>query len=101
MLHFPPWLIEAALPEHYDSLAAAPRVACPSLVVHGDADEIIPARLGGRLFTALPEPKRWVEVPHAGHNDLMARPEVWRAIAELLAGLAKPADGAAEGTGTP
>jgi uncharacterized protein len=99
VLHFPPWLIEAALPERYDSLAAAPGVACPTLVVHGDADDIIPARLGARLFTGLPEPKRWLVVPHAGHNDLLARPEVWQAIGELLGRL--PAGGRGGDGGSP
>jgi pimeloyl-ACP methyl ester carboxylesterase len=85
VLHFPPLLVEAALPERYDSLLAAASVGCESLVIHGDTDDIIPARLGRKLFSALPEPKRWVEVAHAGHNDLLARPEAWQAIAPFLA----------------
>jgi pimeloyl-ACP methyl ester carboxylesterase len=90
VLHFPPWLVETALPERYDSLLAAASVRCPSLVVHGDADDIIPARLGRRLFAALPEPKRWVELAHAGHNDLLARPEVWQAVGAALAEAQRP-----------
>lgn len=97
VLHFPPWLVETTLPERYDSLAAAAEVACRSLVIHGDTDEIIPARLGRRLFTALPEPKRWVEVPHAGHNDLLARPEAWSAIGAFLGEVAGAAGGSPAG----
>jgi pimeloyl-ACP methyl ester carboxylesterase len=89
-LHFPRWLVGLALAERYDTLAAAPRVGCPSLVVHGEGDAIIPAELGRRVAAALPEPKRWLAVPGAGHNDLLAREEPWQAIAELVARLGEP-----------
>ena len=94
-LHFPRWLVGLALAERYDTLAAAPRVGCPSLVVHGEVDSIIPAELGRRGADALPEPTRWLAVAGAGHNDLLARPEPWRAIAQLASGLRPPAAPAA------
>lgn len=84
-LHYPAWLVDRLLPERYDSVEAAARIAAPALVVHGDHDTIIPIALGRRLHEALPEPKRWVEVPGAGHNDLLARRETWEAIAAFLA----------------
>ena len=83
-LHFPGWMVGALLAERYDSAAAAARIAAPALVVHGDRDTIIPVELGRRLFAALPGPKQWVEVSGAGHNDLLARPEAWQAIARFL-----------------
>ncbi len=84
-LHFPSWLVAAALDEPYDSLAAARQVACPTLVVHGERDEIVPPALGRRLFDALASPDRqWLEVRGAGHNDLLGRPETWAAIAGFL-----------------
>lgn len=84
-LHFPAWLVGPLLPEHYDSVAAAAQIEAPTLVVHGDRDTIIPVDLGRRLYEALPEPKRWVEVDGAGHNDLLARRETWEAITAFLA----------------
>lgn len=84
-LHFPAWLVGPLLPERYDSAAAAAHVRAPSLVVHGDRDDIIPVELGRRLYESLPEPKRWVEVRGAGHNDLLARRETWEAITAFLA----------------
>ena len=86
-LHFPGWLVGLALAERYDTLAAAPRVACPSLGIHGTLDAIIPIELGRRVAAALPEPKRWVEVPTAGHNDLFAQPQTWREMAAFAAAL--------------
>ena len=49
----------------------AARAGCPVLVMHGDADGVIPFRNGRALHDALPEPKRF-EVIHGGdHNDLV------------------------------
>jgi pimeloyl-ACP methyl ester carboxylesterase len=84
-LHFPSWIVAPLLRDRYDTLAAATRVRCPTLVVHGGHDSLIPAAQGRRVFEALPEPKRWVEVPGAGHNDLLGRDEAWTAIASALA----------------
>jgi pimeloyl-ACP methyl ester carboxylesterase len=84
-LHFPQWIVEATLPETYDSVAAVGRVRCPALVAHGARDPIIPVGLGRQLFAALAGPKRWLEIPAAGHNDLLGHAEVWQAIGALLA----------------
>ena len=46
------------------------KIRAPLLFFHGDRDEIIPLKLARRLFEAAPEPKWFVEVPGAGHNDL-------------------------------
>ena len=55
------------------------------IAAFGDPGHAFPAiALGRELFAALPEPKRWLEVAHAGHNDLLAHDEVWQAIGTLL-----------------
>lgn len=82
-LHFPAWMVRVALRERYDSLGAAARVRCPSLVIHGGADAIIPAEQGRRLAGSLRN-SHWVEIQAAGHNDLLAFPEVWNEIARFL-----------------
>ena len=46
-------------------------VGCPVLVMHGEADEIVPLWHGQRLFQAAPEPKRLLIMPGAHHNDFM------------------------------
>ncbi|MDX1643053.1 MAG: alpha/beta hydrolase, partial [Thermoanaerobaculia bacterium] len=58
--HFPAWLVGLVVRERYDSLAAAPRVERPALVIHGERDRIIPVEHGRRVAAALPE-ARWVE----------------------------------------
>src|SRR3989442_13976428 len=46
-------------------------VGCPVLIMHGEADEIVPLWHGQRLFQAAPEPKRLLIMPGAHHNDFM------------------------------
>lgn len=45
------------------------KVNCPVLVMHGRADEVVPLSHGEKLFAAAPEPKRYLWVDEAGHND--------------------------------
>jgi fermentation-respiration switch protein FrsA (DUF1100 family) len=54
----------------FDSRAKIGRIHAPVLFVHGDRDEVIPLRLGQRLFAAAHEPKSFWLVPGAGHNDI-------------------------------
>ena len=45
------------------------RLRTPLLVFHGDRDEIVPYRLGEKLFEVAPEPKAFETIVGAGHND--------------------------------
>lgn len=74
-----PFLPRFLLRHRMDSLSRIGRVGCPLLVIHGEADEIVPINHGRALFDAAVQPKRFVPVPGVGHNDLVvagARP--WR-----------------------
>jgi fermentation-respiration switch protein FrsA (DUF1100 family) len=51
-----------------DSLSKIGRVSWPKLFIHSQADEIIPYRLGRRLFDAAHDPKQFYEVKGASHN---------------------------------
>jgi uncharacterized protein len=46
------------------------RVAAPLLVLHGEADRIVPIRFGEKLFALAREPKRMVRFPQGGHVNL-------------------------------
>jgi pimeloyl-ACP methyl ester carboxylesterase len=68
------WLPVGLLLAHrFDNLAQAARVRCPVLVVHGDADGIVPDRFGKELAAALPD-ATFVPVPGGGHNDIDLSP---------------------------
>ena len=41
----------------------------PVLFFHGDRDRTIPIELGRRLYELAPEPKRFVVLAGAGHDD--------------------------------
>lgn len=80
--HFPRWLVDLALADRYASAEAADRVGCPGLVIHGARDRIIPVAQGRVVAEALGAD--WLEVPSAGHNDLLAYESVWRRLSEFL-----------------
>lgn len=71
--HFP-WLpVRWLLRDRFASAAKIPKVTAPLLVIHGDRDEVVPQARGRALFDAATEPKQWLGVPGAGHNDLRSR----------------------------
>jgi hypothetical protein len=72
----------------FDSTALLPRLRVPLLVVHGERDEIVPVALGEALFALAPEPKRFLHVPGAHHNDVLAHPAALDAIAAFAASVA-------------
>jgi fermentation-respiration switch protein FrsA (DUF1100 family) len=60
----------------------------PLLVVHGDADSIIPFAAGRRVFETAPSPQKiFAAIPGADHNDLhVANASLyWRAIDDFFA----------------
>jgi fermentation-respiration switch protein FrsA (DUF1100 family) len=46
------------------------RVTAPVLILHGEADGIVPISFGERLYAMIPGEKRLVRFPGGGHNDL-------------------------------
>jgi pimeloyl-ACP methyl ester carboxylesterase len=50
------------------------RIEVPALVVHGDADLIVPVENGRRLAERLPN-ARYVELPGRGHNLPLEEPD--------------------------
>lgn len=58
-------------------------IACPTLVVQGDKDEMVPLAQGRRLAASVPG-ARLVIAPHARHPELLYRPDAMKAVAEFL-----------------
>ena len=56
--------------DRFRNINLASSVQCPSLVIHGSLDEVIPFRQGRRIHKELPEPKYFVEIKDAFHNNL-------------------------------
>jgi len=64
-------LLEYVPKSRFDSLAKITRVRTPILVVHGTHDPVIPFSMGKRLFEVAPEPKWFIPIEGAGHDDIV------------------------------
>ncbi|OPX20097.1 MAG: hypothetical protein BZ151_05720 [Desulfobacca sp. 4484_104] len=53
----------------YDNLGKIGRVPVPKLIIHGVYDEVIPFKMGERLYAAAQPPKFFYPIPEAHHND--------------------------------
>ena len=54
------------------------RIHRPTLIIHGESDEIIPVEEGKELYRSSGSPeKRILIVPGAGHNDIMMNQELY------------------------
>lgn len=67
ILPFPP--LARLMTERFDSAGKIGNVRAPLLQFHGTRDEIVPFKLGQKLFQAVPGPKEFVPIPNATHND--------------------------------
>ena len=84
-----------------DSLNRIGRYHGPLLVMHGEADEIIPIEQGRALYEAALGPKTFYPVPGAYHNDRLGDAEagLWTAWRQFLSSFPErsiPDDAAAE-----
>lgn len=58
--------------DRFPNLKRIPDVKCPLLVIHGEADTLIPPSHGRKLVgAATVSDKRYLGIPEAGHDDLM------------------------------
>jgi hypothetical protein len=73
----------ALMPDQFDTLGKSRAIRVPTLVVHGDCDEVVPFEMGARIARSIPG-ARLVRVPGGRHGDLLARDRE-RILRELLA----------------
>lgn len=64
-----------------NTLAAAAAVTQPWLLIHGDADDLVPIQDGRDAFAAATCEKRWLEIAGAGHSfDESSYPQLVEAV---------------------
>jgi 3-oxoadipate enol-lactonase len=63
----------------YDRRCEVERIDVPTLVLHGDADVIVPVENGRRLASRLPN-ARYVELPGRGHNVPLEDPATFNRL---------------------
>ncbi|HEX4073140.1 MAG TPA: alpha/beta hydrolase [Planctomycetaceae bacterium] len=65
-----PWLpLRYLMRTELNSIAKIKNYHGPFMQSHGTEDRLVPYAMGQRLFAAANEPKRFVSIPHGGHND--------------------------------
>jgi uncharacterized protein len=64
----------------------------PTLILHGDADTIVPYSGARRIHDALAGPRTLVTIARGDHNDFYGdeATEYWKAIGEFIGGLSHP-----------
>ena len=67
--HYPLPFAESLLKHRLNAVGEIDQVRAPILFFHGDKDRIVPIRLGRGLFEVAPNPKEFVVLAGAGHND--------------------------------
>lgn len=80
------WALSWLASYRFPTLRWMADVGAPVLVLHGDADTVIPYRSGRRLYEGLRGPKEMVTIRGGDHNDVSPRdPAVyWSAIDRLV-----------------
>jgi alpha-beta hydrolase superfamily lysophospholipase len=68
-------------------LRAASDIRVPVLLLHGKLDRETSPAHSERIYQQLGGRKKLMIVPGAGHNDVLAREQVWRAIEDFIASL--------------
>lgn len=71
---YPMLPVHLLLSHRYETINVIGEVRMPLLVVHGEADRIVPVEMGRKVFAAATrakEPKRIVTLPGAGHANHM------------------------------
>ena len=66
------WPPELLLPDRFDTASKAGEIRVPTLIIHGDADEIVPFAMGERLATLIAGAVV-LRVPSGRHGDLFVR----------------------------
>lgn len=71
--------------DRFDTLSKAPSIAAPTLVVHGDIDDVIPFEQGEKVSHALPH-GTFLKVPEGRHDNLYKTLSVVAALATHAGG---------------
>jgi hypothetical protein len=78
--------VDLLMKDRFDSMPKIRGLSCPLLSIHGDLDRAVPPSLGRALYEAAPQPKEWLPVPGAAHNDVsgVGGQSYWKKIDDFL-----------------
>ena len=75
-IHYPYLPVKALIRDSWSSIEHIDQIDMPLLAIHGTRDRIIPISSGRKLFESADEPKKFVPIEGASHNDLTMFPIV-------------------------
>lgn len=79
-----PWLpVGLLMKDQYRSRDHIAAIRAPLLILHGEADRVIPPGFGRRLFDAARDPKTFLSLGPVGHEALFS-PDTWAAEADFI-----------------
>ncbi|HOM18440.1 MAG TPA: alpha/beta hydrolase, partial [Thermoguttaceae bacterium] len=82
--HHYPWLpVRLLMRNRLDALGLISQYHGPLFQSHGQADTIVPIRLGQKLFASANPPKQFLALPGADHNDPLG-PDYYHRVREFL-----------------
>lgn len=83
---FPIMPIGWAIRSKFSAIEKVPDLKLPKLFLHGTEDEIVPYKLGRKLYSAAAEPKEFYDIEGAGHNDTygVGGPEYFSALNRFI-----------------
>ena len=70
--HYPYLFVRLFLKDTFQSVDYIEKINMPLLVMHGSSDQVIPIGLGRNLFQKAKNPKTFIELKGAGHNNLQS-----------------------------
>jgi pimeloyl-ACP methyl ester carboxylesterase len=81
---FPFFPARALLKNTFPAETWAQAVHAPAFVVHGDHDRVIPISIGRRLREKLPALAGSLEIPGAGHDDIVVDDRLWQGVRRFI-----------------
>lgn len=82
--HFYPWLpVRWVMRNRFNNLEKIGKVRAPVFIAHGDIDEVVPFRLGKKLYEAANEPRAFFLLEGQDHNQRLGE-DFFRALIPFL-----------------
>jgi len=80
------WYVPAKwlLLDQWNAIDLMDQVTAPLLLIHGEADRVVPVRFGRRVYEAATGPKEGLYLENGGHADLYRFPEVPERVIDFV-----------------
>jgi len=85
-----PFIPPFVFSSRFDAIHKIKKVNCPKLIIHSTDDEIVPFRLGDKLFQAAGQPKQFLKIRGTHNNAFLSSEDEYKeGIVNFIEGLQK------------